>query len=388
MKTLGFIGGQSVSEIGGKRFTHITTGRVLEEFARYYDKIYLGASISSGGQVWDYPIPDNVDIIQIPDYLSSREALTKIKGIRQGYKTVAKLSDDIFVRGIIPGLSAFLKACYTYKKKPLVWLVGNPIALLRSHRRDNLLVDNLGLWYSLCQEWQTKRLVRKSGGAFYCNGIELYERVAGYPRYEIASSVILEKDFFIRNDTCAKDPITVTTICFMRPEKGIQYLVEAISLLKTDRKIQVRLVGSRNRYPNYQAHLDRLIREKELGDRISFPGHASAPEVLNHLKESDIFVLPTLSEGTPHAVIEAMTCGIPVVASEVGGIPTIIKNKSNGIMVPSKDPQAIASAIDRIIEDDDLRRNMIQNGYERARELTVDKFVDKAVSIIDSFQSS
>ena len=125
MKTLGFIGGQSVSKIGGELFTHISTGRVLEEFARHYDKIYLGASISSGGPVWDYPIPKKVEIVPILDYVSSREAIKKIKGICEGYRTVVKLSDDIFVRGIIPGLSAFLKACYTSQKTPLVWLVGN-----------------------------------------------------------------------------------------------------------------------------------------------------------------------------------------------------------------------------------------------------------------------
>ena len=234
MKTLGFVGSQSISEIGGKRFTHITTGRVLKEFARHYDKIYLGTSINnSRQQVQEYPLPDNVEIIPIPDYESSREAIWKIREIRKGYRTVSQKADHIFVRGIVPGLSAFLKACYTSQKTPLVWLVGNPIGLLRSHRRDNFIVDTLGIWYSLCQEWRTKRLVKKCGGAFYCNGIELYERVAGHHRYEIVSTATLEKDFFIRDDTCTNDPITVTTICFMRPEKGIQYLLEAIPLLQT-----------------------------------------------------------------------------------------------------------------------------------------------------------
>ena len=134
--------------------------------------------------------------------------------------------------------------------------------------------------------------------------------------------------------------------------------------------------------------MDRLILENGLEDRVSFAGHATAPEVLEHLKETDIFVLPTLSEGTPRVLVEARASGVPVIASRVGGIPSSVEDGHNGLLVPSKNPQAIAGAIDRIIEDDDLRRNIIQNGYERARELTVDKFVEKAVSIIDSFQNS
>jgi glycogen synthase len=75
------------------------------------------------------------------------------------------------------------------------------------------------------------------------------------------------------------------------------------------------------------------------------------------MESLDVFVMPSFSEGTPNSVVEAMACGKPIVASDVGGIPDMIGDES-GILVPAGDVDALAKAMLRLAEDADLRRNM------------------------------
>ena len=74
---------------------------------------------------------------------------------------------------------------------------------------------------------------------------------------------------------------------------------------------------------------------------------------------------------------------MPTIATAVGGIPTSIDDGEDGLLVPSKDPVAIADAIDCVIEDESLRKGLIEKGYAKVRELTFDKFAKKIVGILD-----
>ena len=81
------------------------------------------------------------------------------------------------------------------------------------------------------------------------------------------------------------------------------------------------------------------------------------PQVLALAREHDLFVLPTLpGEGVPRVLLEAMASGLPIVVSDVAGVPTLVQHEVNGLLVPPADPAAIAAAIERLIRDGDLRR--------------------------------
>jgi glycosyltransferase involved in cell wall biosynthesis len=90
-------------------------------------------------------------------------------------------------------------------------------------------------------------------------------------------------------------------------------------------------------------------------------------------REFDVFVLPTgPGEGIPRVLLEAMSAGLPVVTTRIAGIPSLITNEQNGLLLDYPTGAAVAAAVDRLIDDGGLRRRLIQGGYETARAHTVD----------------
>ena len=140
-------------------------------------------------------------------------------------------------------------------------------------------------------------------------------------------------------------------------EKGLKYLIEGVlDLLAKNLPIKLVLIGEG---PQRQ-QLESLTKEKGIGNSVCFLGFQQ--DVESWLPMMDIFVLPSLTEGTPLALLEAMSCGIPVVASSVGGVPDIIKSGTNGILVRPGNSQEIRNAIGLLSMDKNIRLKMGKEG--------------------------
>ena len=87
-----------------------------------------------------------------------------------------------------------------------------------------------------------------------------------------------------------------------------------------------------------------------------------------YLKAFDLFVLPSIKEGMPWTVLEAMAAGLPIVAAKVGGVPEMIENGKSGILVEPQNPQELAAAIKKIIADDNLRKFLGDNALIAVKE--------------------
>lgn len=99
------------------------------------------------------------------------------------------------------------------------------------------------------------------------------------------------------------------------------------------------------------------IKNLNIGDRVSLTGALSRDEVMKRLSTADIFVLPTRYEGLPYTILEAMAHGVPVVASDVGGVKETV-GEDAGIVVPPDDVNALTHALDRLITHPELRQQM------------------------------
>ncbi|GJL80161.1 MAG: glycosyl transferase family 1 [Nitrospinaceae bacterium] len=147
----------------------------------------------------------------------------------------------------------------------------------------------------------------------------------------------------------------------MSPVKGQRYLIEAIpEIIKREANIQFIFVGD----GETRHELETLVNAKTLSPYVLFTGMLKASEIPIWLHAADIFVLPSLSEGNPNVLLEAMACGIPVVATTVGGIPEMIRDGQEGFLVQPKSSEELARQITALIRDKTLREAMGQNGIK------------------------
>ena len=101
---------------------------------------------------------------------------------------------------------------------------------------------------------------------------------------------------------------------------------------------------------------------------ITFIGEVSNEQVPKYMATSDIFVLPSLSEGFPNVCLEAMASGLPVIATKVGGLVEIIRDGQNGFLVNPETPREIAEKISLLLEDDELRERISSNNMEMVKD--------------------
>lgn len=176
----------------------------------------------------------------------------------------------------------------------------------------------------------------------------------------------------------------VCTVANLSPIKGIEYLIEAAAALRARYPdLYYAVIGkSLETQKAYEKRLREAIGECRLTDRFFLiGGRTDVPEIL---QECNIFVLPSVSEGTPISILEAMSYRLPVVATEVGGIAEQLRNGDCGILIPPKDSQAIADAIAKLLNSSKLRNRLGDNGYEHVRaEYTLDSHVREFQRILD-----
>jgi glycosyltransferase involved in cell wall biosynthesis len=148
--------------------------------------------------------------------------------------------------------------------------------------------------------------------------------------------------------------------------KGPLVLADALARLNRERTLGiVRMAGTGPQLPAVKAR----ARELGLADVWEFVGFYSDPTARSiFMRSLDVFVLPTLAEGTPNSVIEAMAHGLPVIASAVGGIPDLLSEDS-GILVPPGDEEALAQAMLRLASDSELRTRMGHAARQRYLQL-------------------
>jgi glycosyltransferase involved in cell wall biosynthesis len=168
--------------------------------------------------------------------------------------------------------------------------------------------------------------------------------------------------------------------------KGAFDLIEASSdLIKAQNcSLQVWIAG----YSEKEGDLERAfarINELKLGDACQLLGPVYGNKKFDLLTTADLFVLPSYSEGLPLAIIEAMSAGLPIISTPVGGIPDVIRDGYNGFLVPPGDIKALVSKIEILARDPGMRENMGIRSREIAEcELDVNHVVKQLVELYDS----
>ncbi|MFH1704114.1 MAG: glycosyltransferase [Nitrospirota bacterium] len=160
-----------------------------------------------------------------------------------------------------------------------------------------------------------------------------------------------------------EDDIVIGFIGRIVTAKGLEYLLDALPYLKGEFKsIKLLIVGE----GSLVEKLKERAKKNNIFDNILFTGkRRDIPEILASI---NIFVMPSIAEGFPNALLEAMAMGKPIVTTEVGGIPEIVKNGFNGLLVPPRDTLSLSKAIKELISNDQLAAKMGQAASNLVRD--------------------
>jgi glycosyltransferase involved in cell wall biosynthesis len=158
----------------------------------------------------------------------------------------------------------------------------------------------------------------------------------------------------------------ILTVGRVVERKGIAYLLRALPAIAAAIDAKIVIVGKGD--PKVEADLHAVADALKLGDRVVFAGKLPEADLIRWYRDCDVFCLPAIvdsqgeTEGLGVVLLEALNYARPVVASDVGGIPDIIKHGRTGLLCPEKDPAALAAAILQVLRDPDFGETLGRQG--------------------------
>ncbi len=174
----------------------------------------------------------------------------------------------------------------------------------------------------------------------------------------------------------------ISLLANIRRLKGIDVLIQSAVKVCAEFPATRFLVAGATLEPDTMKDLEHAVACLGLGDNFLFPGQLSNPYPL--LYGSDVFVLPSRTEGFSNALIEAMACGLPCVATRVGGNAEAIEEGISGYIVQSEDPDALADRILRLLRDPEAARRMGNSARESARKrFDIDAMMSRLMNVYD-----
>lgn len=187
------------------------------------------------------------------------------------------------------------------------------------------------------------------------------------------------------NQPLHNNPTQILYLGHIGKAKGSFVLAEAAKILKErGQPFIVHLVGSELTMGEISS-LHMMIEENQIEDVVKIHPPAYGNEKLDYFRQAEIFIYPSFHEGIPIAVIEAMACGLPVVATRAGGLPDLVQEGVNGFLVPPGQAEALADQVAILIRDVPLRQKMQRESCRLAQEkFGIDQHVNQLVGIYEA----
>lgn len=360
--------------------------KFVTAFTAYFDEIVLYGRVANEAKTGEYRLDSaKTSVYPLPWYedvysLWARWPVVFPKVVRSFTRT--HQTWDLLWLTMPHPLGALLAHLCRSKNRPFFTIIRQNL-VEQVKQRTRGLRKLLGVTTAIVMERHTRRLAMRH--PTFAVGDELYGlyKRNDNPVFRATVSVVSEKDIRAPRKAGATFGHTVKLLSVGRldPEKGLTDLITAAHELIERRGIAFTLtiVGTGSE----QDQLKREVSRVGLDEHVHFPGYVPyGPELLRLYRESDVFLLPSFTEGCPQVLIEAMACGVPVIATRVGGIPHLIRDGQNGLLVDPANARQLAGAVRRLVEDRDLRDSLIENGLATAREHSMEAEVGRMMATL------
>ena len=214
--------------------------------------------------------------------------------------------------------------------------------------------------YSKFRLWLTEKVIYNTADVLLTNSepIQRYlcQRYPDKKIHSIPNLLELPTKVWTQPQTPETEEKLIVSVGRFAPEKGHRYLIKALNLLKQQHVAwRCTFLGE----GELETELRALVAEYGLSEQVAFPGFCE--DVFSVLLTADVFVLPSLHESSPNALIEAMGIGMPCIASELAGITNLFEDEASGVRIPPKDPTALAAALHRVLTAPDFAKELGKN---------------------------
>ncbi|MBA7517778.1 D-inositol-3-phosphate glycosyltransferase [subsurface metagenome] len=154
--------------------------------------------------------------------------------------------------------------------------------------------------------------------------------------------------------------------------KGVHDIIKAANILRQNGfQVEIDLVGGIDGEDKYLEYLNKLICEFDMTKRVNFVGPIAHEKTIDFYQKNSVLILATNdkiysgAEGLPNAIMEAMSCGLPIIATRIGGIPELVENYVNGFLVEQNDYKKIAFYCKKILQNNDLHEKIVESNYKK-----------------------
>lgn len=178
----------------------------------------------------------------------------------------------------------------------------------------------------------------------------------------------------MRRELGFKNEFLIIFVGRLHKVKGVDYLIKAMKyLVKKSENIKLLIIGDGKE----KRKLKELVRDENLEENVIFKGMIENKLIPKYLTASDIFALPSISEGFPVTILEALASTLPIIASNVRGMNEIIENEKNGFLVEPKNSKKIAEKIIKLRDNEALRLKISENNMIKAREFSWENVIKR-----------
>ena len=359
--------------------------RYVDALAPYFDEVVVCVPVFDRPQTGGCRVrAANVTLAALPNFPGPRQFYPRLFSMLPRLRAWVRRCDVIHLR--VPTPAAIFAFRMARKTRPVFLLIVGDYAALRPHLGYRGIKKALFAAYVAFEEWAVDFMAARS--LTFANGAALHAKhdASGRRIHQTTTSTLHLDDVAERSGAFSGGGVRLFTVSRIDPRKGLRVLPAVIGALRAaGHDARADVVGPATGQ-NGDAERDAIRDEaRRLGVEpfVTLCGAVPLDRLMRLYREFDVFVLPTKpGEGIPRVLLEAMANGLPVITTAVAGITSLIKHEHNGLLVEGGSAPAIAAAIQRLIDDPQLRSRLIENGFQTARAHTIERQAEQMMAVV------